>query len=186
MKTSSEREKDSRTFILRLGERLENLKSHYVSILEKKPILVLYSPFTVQEISDFFRLSLTFKTQVILTNENNEAEKLIEKTKKSLFKGIDKIKFSIIESLSELMKQRKNGIFIGFSLWGASSIIDLPKELSLRSKITKQIFLVFGNEEQGLPMFIRDLIPMFHIGTHASEPLRASQAAAFAFGILKV
>lgn len=186
MKSNLNAEADTTTFFLRLGKRVI-----FPKILESpppfvKPKLVLYSPFTVQEIADFFRLALTFKTQVIFTNENGKVEILIEKTKQSLFKGIDKIDYQIVDSISALMKQAKGGSFAGFSLWGSSPIINLPTKLASRKNKTNQILFLFGNEEQGLPLSLRDKIPMFHIGTHASEPLRASQAAAYAFGVLNL
>lgn len=186
MKTILKEGSDSTSFFLRLGKMIISPKTTKSPQVIKRTKLVLFSPFTVQEVADFFRLALTFNTQVIFTNENKKVEILIEKTRKTLYKGIDKIDYKIVDSISKLMKNTKRGIFVGFSLWGSISIVKMPAKLASSNNISNQIFLLFGNEEQGLPLYLRDQIPMFHIGTQASEPLRASQAAAYALGVLKL
>ena len=80
----------------------------------------------------------------------------------------------------------KNQTF-GFSLWGTSPITELITKIKgIKTQIPSKnmINFIFGNEETGLPLKIRDQISIYRIGTQASEPLRASQAAAYALGTL--
>lgn len=150
------------------------------------PKLILYSPFTVQEVADFCRLSLTFRMDIILSNENNLSEELIEKVRTSYFKGIDKIKYNITPSLEKFIANSINKS-VGFSLWGTKPINELPiaiQKMTSIESIKPVIYFIFGNEEVGLPLTIRKQISMFRIGIEPSEPLRASQAAAFALGTL--
>jgi len=155
------------------------------------PHLVLYSPFTAQEIADFFRLGIVFNTSIIFTNENNLVQDLISKVQKSYFKGISKVKFEIFPTISELFSKKPHDHFFGFSLWGNKLIEDLPISIidTLHndefSKIqSSNYYFIFGNENTGLPLSIRYQIPFFRIGSRSSEPLRASQAAAYALGTL--
>ncbi len=154
--------------------------------LQISPQLVIYSPYTEQEIADFFRLGLVFKLPLIFTDENKNIQGLIKRTQKTYFKGISKVSHKIIPSLEVFIKNNVGRSF-GFSLWGTKSVHDLP---SIIQPITNQdkekpiINLIFGNEQIGLPLFVHNQIPMFHIGGYSSEPLRASQAASYALGTL--
>jgi len=170
---------------LRIGKKFIRQSNHHLSQFPT-PILVLYSPYTVQEVSDFFRLALTFKTQIILTNENNKVEDIIQEVEKTYFKGITKVSFEITDSLESLMKKMSTSKFFGFSLWGNSPIADLNNKYLAKKRSPEDFLFLFGNEETGLPLWVRDKIPIFHIGQKASEPLRASQAAAYAFGIMRI
>jgi tRNA(Leu) C34 or U34 (ribose-2'-O)-methylase TrmL len=150
------------------------------------PNLVLYSPFTTQEVADFFRLGLAFDVLIVLTNENGKAQDLINRVQKTFFKGLAKISFKIVPSLEQLTTENSDSFF-GFSLWGTKSISELPLIIhSLRYQDSEKlsIYFLFGNEEKGLPLFVRYKIPIFHIGRQASEPLRAAQAAAYVLGTL--
>lgn len=160
---------------------------HQTDAKPKKLVtLVLYSPFTKQEISDFCRLSMVFKTKIIFTNENKLVPSLIEKTSKSLFKGIDKISYQIIPSLNEYCNNVKiSENLIGFSLWAHKHAKDLKEYVDNLNENNKQNFsFIFGNEETGLPYDTHLLVTMFKLGFWSSEPLRATQAAAYALGLL--
>jgi tRNA(Leu) C34 or U34 (ribose-2'-O)-methylase TrmL len=185
VRQSPENEKDNKGIQLRIGEKI--IRSSFQPRSQiPTPILVLYSPHTVQEVADFFRLALTFNTQVILTNENIKIEDIIQEVEKTYFKGITKISFEITDSLESLISRKSTSKFFGFSLWGNSPITDLNKNIRSSAHSTEEILFLFGNEETGLPLWIREKIPIYHIGKKASEPLRASQAAAYAFGMMGI
>lgn len=150
------------------------------------PKLVLFSPFTTQEVADFFRLGLAFNISIILTNENGKAQDLINRVQKTFFKGVTKVSFKIVPSLENLIIQNP-ALSYGFSLWGTKSVSEFPsmiQSLHCQESKTPITYFIFGNEENGLPLFIRYKIPIFRIGRQASEPLRASQAAAYILGTL--
>lgn len=169
-------------------------KKTQFSINRKYPVsLVLCSPFTTQEIADFFRLALVFEIKIILTNENKLVPKLVGDTKETLFKGIDKISYQIVSSLSSMLESRRdNNKFLGFSLWAQAASEDYFKTIkelfkeNNELKKSEDIMLIFGNEERGLKFEIQDKIPMFRFGGSVSEPLRSSQAAAYALAILEL
>ena len=149
--------------------------------------LVIFSPYTVQEIADFFRLALCFQVDLIIINENQRADELLRNMKYSYFKGLNKVKYRIVDKIEPLIKDPQN-ICYGFSLWGKKNIIHLLKILSnieqqYRSYNSK-ILLIFGNEKRGLPLKLRTFITVFRIGNLVSEPLRSSQAAAYILGLL--
>ncbi|MHA1236209.1 MAG: TrmH family RNA methyltransferase [Candidatus Hodarchaeales archaeon] len=185
VKQSQDVTKDDRGIQVRIGEKFIRQSVQPLSQIPT-PILVLYSPHTVQEVADFFRLALTFNTQVILTDENDQVESIVQEVEKTYFKGISKISFEITDSLESLMKKKVSTKVFGFSLWGNSPIADLSKKILGKKRSPGEILFLFGNEETGLPLWIRDEIPIFHIGQKASEPLRASQAAAYAFGMIQI
>ncbi len=147
------------------------------------PTLVLFSPFSIQETADFFRLGLAFNTKLIFTNENHRVQNLIKQVQRTYFKGISKVNYEIIDTLESLVTNYIHSCY-GFSLWGQKSSQELIKQYKKTTQKNPDLeqFFIFGNEETGLPLNIREKIPIFRIGTHSSEPLRASQAAAFAFG----
>ena len=176
-------EEDQKSLIIRIGKIFQ--KDSEIDHLDA-PSLILYSPYTVQEIADFFRLALVFNTHVILTNENKQVPKVVQRVQKTFFKGISKISYQIVPSLDELLRKTTIDKFFGFSLWGINPIDNLQQMISLQKNNIGELFFVFGNEDKGLPLSVREKISMFHIGQKASEPLRASQAAAYAFGILKI
>ncbi|MHA1512952.1 MAG: TrmH family RNA methyltransferase, partial [Candidatus Hodarchaeales archaeon] len=185
VKQSQDVTKDDRGIQVRIGEKFIRQSVQPLSQIPT-PVLVLYSPHTVQEVADFFRLALTFNTQVILTDENDQVETIVQEVEKTYFKGISKISFEITDSLESLMKKKVSTKVFGFSLWGNSPIADLRKKIHIKKRSPGEILFLFGNEETGLPLWIRDEIPIFHIGQKASEPLRASQAAAYAFGMIQI
>ncbi|MHA1213697.1 MAG: hypothetical protein ACTSPG_00190 [Candidatus Hodarchaeales archaeon] len=179
------RSKKNDTLIGRLGKKIQQIAPEH----ERKTIpavLVLYSPYTTQEVADFFRLGLSFKTKIIFTDENNKVRLLINKVKKTFFKGIDKVKFEIVPDIHQLISQNPDTCY-GFSLWGKKTIYDLAIILNQKRESVNgnsSLTFFFGNEEVGLPLKARQEIPIFRIGTTASEPLRASQAASYILGFL--
>ena len=82
---------DEKILKIRLGEKFQNKEVFKHEIIRKFPNLVLYSPYTVQEVADFFRLALTFTTTAYLTNENEYVPKIVNQVQKTYFKGISKI-----------------------------------------------------------------------------------------------
>lgn len=170
------------TVLARLGEQIISPPTEDPT--PRLPVtLVLFSPYTTQEVADFFRLSLSFNVQVILTNENQLVDKLVAETGKTYFKGLSKISFSIEPSLEECLKQNPAKHVMGFSLWSRKTDRDLLADI--RADFTNNHFesgwfLVFGNEKRGLEYQFRTRHQLYRLGVGSSEPLRASQAAAYA------
>jgi len=181
------KDRHTQSLIGRLGVKY----SQNFSILDKVKFfqisLVIYSPYTVQEVADFFRLALCFQTELIITNENQKADQLLRNMKKTYFKGLNKVKYCIIDEIESLLNDPQN-ICLGFSLWGKQNINQLLKNLDAVNQeyisMDSKILLIFGNEERGLSLKLRTVIPVFRIGSFVSEPLRASQAAAYILGVV--
>jgi hypothetical protein len=150
------------------------------------PTLILYSPFTIQEVADFFRLALTFNARVLFTNENKMVKRVIGLVEESYFKGISKVEYEIVPTLDSLLENKEKSLFYGFSLWGSDPITSLREKIESSGRKIEEFFFIFGNEEKGIPLNVRKIISTFYIGVRASEPLRASQAAAYALGMLKI
>ncbi|MFW9779870.1 MAG: TrmH family RNA methyltransferase [Candidatus Heimdallarchaeota archaeon] len=184
--TNTNKKASTPSILCRIGRKFSPIISPEADYGNFVPQLVLYSPFTAQEVADFFRLGLAFSIPVFITDENNRANDLIKKVSKRYYKGLDKIEYHITPSLSEFLEEYEETCF-GFSLWGTTHVIELPKFIERVKSSTserKDISLIFGNEETGLPLFVRKKIPMFRIGIQTSEPLRASHAAAYVLGML--
>jgi len=141
------------------------------------PDLLIESPKTIGEISDFVRLSKTFKTKIFISTLNDpDCARAIAEFKKS--NTFDKADIEIIQFSDDL---KKDYTLVGFSLWGRQTVIDL-KRIDQKSK--KLLFL-FGNEKRGLKKSTMDMCDLvIKIGENSSEPLRATQAAAYALGYL--
>ncbi|MHA1993686.1 MAG: TrmH family RNA methyltransferase [Candidatus Hodarchaeales archaeon] len=184
VKKSSQTKDGKMPIKARLGEKLIPISSPKRTNLP--PTLILYSPYTIQEVADFFRLALTFKTKILLTDENNIVTKVVEQVENTFFKGITKIEYEIVPSLNKILQEHENDTFYGFSLWGSLPINELPGMIKSGGAKMKNLFFVFGNEEKGLPLEVRKEIQMVRIGDKASEPLRASQAAAYTLGMLNI
>ena len=140
------------------------------------PDLLIESPKTIGEISDFVRLSKTFKLKIFISTLNDpDCARAIAEFKKS--NTFDKADIEIIQFSDDL---KKDYTLVGFSLWGRQTVSDL----SSLSKSKKQLFL-FGNEKRGLKKSTMDMCDLvIKIGEGSSEPLRATQAASFALGYL--
>ncbi len=181
------KDKHTQSLIGRLGVKYTQDFSNFKRNRFFHTSLVIFSPYTVQEVADFFRLALCFQTELIITNENQKADQLLKNMKKTYFKGLSKVKYHIVNEIESLITDPQN-ICLGFSLWGKQDIIQFLKKLdSIRQQYTSsdsKILLIYGNEERGLPLNLRTIIPVFRIGTLVSEPLRASQAAAYTLGLL--
>lgn len=139
------------------------------------PDLVLECPFTLGEISDFVRMSKTFKSTVYLITLKNKFSKLAINNflKENSF---HKANIKVISHISDIKKNYDE--IIGFSMWGKNTLSDLNKV------VYKKSLFVYGNEKKGLQKETMDICSkMIKIG-NSSEPLRATQAAAYAFGYL--
>jgi len=139
---------------------------------QKEIALLLENSTNSQEIADFLRLGVAlnckiyFKTNVDTTKAINDAKKI--------FKS-NKINYTIIPDLQEI----KDYYLIGFSLWAKES------ESSLLTIKENKIMLLFGNENRGLLKETLDSCnKTVKLGPGSSEPLRANQAASYAYGIL--
>lgn len=153
--------------------RLGKIVSNFESFLKTKEIsLLLENTTNSKEIADFLRLGVALKCNIFFkTNKNLDKE--INNAKK-LFKS-NKINYKIISNL----KQIKDYYLIGFSLWGKES------EKALFKVKENKIMLLFGNETRGLLKDTLDACEKtIHLGPKSSEPMRANQAAAYAYGIL--
>ena len=108
----------------------------------------------------------------------------------NLFKGISKVSYSIVPSIYEAIKSDSNQKqLMGFSLWSHLSDQDfidtLAEKMTKDGENPQNWAFIFGNEERGLPLKLQSEIPTFRLGEPTSEPLRSSQAAAYALGIFK-
>jgi len=141
------------------------------------PDLLIESPKTIGEISDFVRLSKTFKLKIFISTLNDpDCARAIAEFKKS--NSFDKADIEIIQFSDDL---KKDYALVGFSLWGRQTINDLK---TIDQKNKKLLFL-FGNEKRGLKKSTMDMCNLvIKIGENSSEPLRATQAAAYALGYL--
>ena len=165
------------------------------SLINSNPLpfdvqLILYSPNTAQEIADFFRLSMVFGCEIVISKENGKLKGLLQETKATLYKGIDKIKYQSIESLKAYISEQEETTFCGFSSWsrqGEPEFLQFVKYLA--SDMTnpvkeKQLALIFGNEKGGLHYRIQKSIQVFKLGA-VSEPLRSTQVGAYGLACIK-
>ena len=145
--------------------------------------VILFSPFTTIEIADFCRISLNFDfLEVFYSNENEKVPDIIEETSKTLFKGMDKVKYEIIPSLNDFIRNNSgNYSFLGFSLHALKNAQDLKKAIKNSDKIP---CIIIGNEVRGLEYKTQKMIDMFKLGTGSSEPLRASHVLAYVLGMI--
>ena len=145
--------------------------------------VILFSPYTTIEIADFCRISLNFNfLEVFFSNENDRVPVIVEETSKTLFKGIDKVKFQVISSLNDFIKDnREKYLFLGFSLYSSKGVKDL--KLALKNS-TKKPCVIIGNEARGLDYDTQKMIDMYKIGTGSSEPLRGSHVLAYVLGMV--
>ena len=142
--------------------------------INKYPDLAIESPYTFGEIADFVRLSKVFKVKVYLaTNKDKDSEKAINEFKKT--NSFDKGNVEVIDYISKLKEQYE---FIGFSMWGKNTIQDILK-INNKNKL-----LILGNERRGLRKSTMDMCSSLIKIEKASEPLRATQVASFAFGYI--
>ncbi len=136
--------------------------------------IALENPESIEEISDFLRLSYIFKLKLIFLTNNNITS-LIEKAKEAT-KGIDysEFKFEISKELPKNIKK------IGFTKHSSQN----EKDLQQFFKSNKDKFiLVFGNEKYGLSQELRDsLDSSFHLTPEEKKPLRASHALSYILG----
>jgi len=137
-------------------------------------VLVLESPKTPHEIADFLRLSVVFNTPLRISIENDVRTVHALQDAKAIVKGHEKTEVTTYRTTLDAIQGRKAA---AFSMWGDSD----EKWLKTSGVDT----LVFGNEERGLKLSTQKAcVGVVHLGPHSSEPMRSTQAAAYALGVL--
>jgi hypothetical protein len=158
---------------VRIGIYQNTNKTKTITKINNYPDIAIESPFTFGEIADFVRLSKIFKIKVyIATNKDKDCIEAISNFKRD--SSFDKGNIEVIDYIFELKEKYE---FIGFSMWGNKSIQEIIN--SKRNKL-----LIFGNERRGLMKSTMDSCTSLIKIANASEPLRSTQAAAFAFGYI--
>jgi len=163
--------------------RIGRILTSYNFISIPNVTLALISPRTKQEIADFIRLSIHFGVEVIISYETreNEIHDLMKKAK-LIALGYQKAKIRLVGKNDEIFKD--DYMPIGFSLWSHSTEKDMIKYIT-EIPPGKRLLLVFGNEDRGLPGKLREQLGrIYHLGPASSEPLKASQAASYALGVI--
>ena len=161
--------------------------------------LVLVDSYTKQEVADFLRLGISFKLPVRFVFTDVAQGTILVKKSSQITKGKDKIPSIEIESVEKIIERinlKKNQWkILGFSLWskyGDQDLVDYTRsnlgkseEIGSNGSDTTNFSLLFGNEREGLPRKLRKACDrIFHLGTEMSEPMRASQACAYALALL--
>ncbi len=165
----------------RIGKILSETPESKISLIEKLPTmkvkeiaLLLENTSNANEIADFLRLGVALQCNIFFKTNKDMTKEILDAQK--LFKS-NKIKYKIISDLKEI----KDYYLIGFSLWGKEN------EKSLLTINENKIMLLFGNENRGLLKETMDACnKTVYLGPKSSEPLRANQAAAYAYGILSI
>lgn len=165
-------------------ERKESLPLESISLPSITQMsVILFSPYTAIEIADFCRIKLNFDfVEILFSNENEKVPEVLEETAKTVFKGIDKVKYEIIPSLNDFIgKNREKYLFLGFSLHATKNVNDLKRAMKESEKIP---CIVIGNEVRGLEYKTQKMIDMYKLGTGSSEPLRASHVLTYVLGMI--
>lgn len=137
-------------------------------------ILVLESPKTSHEIADFLRLAIVFGVPLRISIEGDLRTLHALQEAKQIVKGYEKTTVTTYKTTLDAIRGLNA---VAFSLWGDSD------ERVLRELHAEA--LVFGNEERGLKLSTQKACKaVVHLGPRSSEPMRASQAAAYAMGVL--
>lgn len=159
---------------VRIGFYIDDKETTIVKKEISYPDIGIESPFTLGEVGDFLRLSKTFKTKVYIftLNDPDSINNIQNFLKENSF---DKGNITILKDLESFRNEYE---VIGFSMWGKDSLDSLVKNKE------KKKLLLFGNERRGLlKKTMDDCNKIIKIGS-SSEPLRATQAAAFALGYI--
>ena len=165
-------------------EKKELSSSEAISLTSVNQMsVILFSPYTAIEIADFCRIKLNFDfIEVLFSNENEKVPEVIEETAKTVFKGIDKVKYEIIPSLNDFIRRNSEKyLFLGFSLHATKNVNDLKKAIKESEKIP---CIIIGNEVRGLEYKTQKMIDMYKLGTGSSEPLRASHVLMYVLGMI--
>lgn len=152
-----------------VSSQLEKKFSNFTVILE--------SPESIIEISDFLRLCWIFKLPLIILGDKNKNASYL-KPAKNVTKGIEYTKMEI----RLLNKIPRDYIKLGFSKHGKMNEVQL-REFLMHVE-NKKIALVFGNDKYGLSQNARDeMNHMYRLTPETSKPLRASHALSYILGI---
>jgi tRNA(Leu) C34 or U34 (ribose-2'-O)-methylase TrmL len=163
------KQENNRTAV-RIGIYLDSRETNKIENI-KYPDLAIETPYTLGEISDFVRLSKTFKIKVyIITQNDPKCQEAINKFLET--NSFDKGNIKIIKSITEI---KNNYYLIGFSMWGKNTLKELNNNENNK-------LLLFGNEKRGLLKSTMDNCKKIIKIGNSSEPLRATQAATFALG----
>ncbi len=145
----------------------------------KEIIFILVEPKTKNEVADFMRLTEIFKTKLVLIDSTNHSKQLIKEASERI-KSI-KSKKILVKINNSFEKTIKGYYTIGFSLWGKQT------EQELINLKHEKIALVFGNEKKGLPLHVRQkLETIIRLGPKTSQPMRSSQALAYALALINL
>ena len=119
-------------------------------------------------------MAIVFKVPLRISTENDTRTVHAISDAKKIVKGHEKCKVDVYKTT----KQAIEGLdAVAFSLWGDKHETYLKKN--------KVDALVFGNEERGLKLDSQKACKaVVHLGPKSSEPMRATQAAAYALGIM--
>ncbi len=134
--------------------------------------LVLEHPTTWHEAADFIRLGIAFHVSIRIVTEGDRMSEQAVNDAKDVVKGWRKANLVVSEGLGDMDNA------VGFSLWGTKTEEDLKK-------IKAPVTFLFGNEVKGLRLSTKNKCKaVVRLGPESSEPLRASQAAAYALGLI--
>jgi len=150
------------------------LPTQFHTDVKAPSILVLESPKTPHEIADFLRLAIVFKAQLRISIGGDLRTLHALQEAKNLVKGHEKTTVTTYKHTKDAIAGLDA---VAFSLWG-----DKGEEWLSKNHVDA---LVFGNEERGLKLSTqKECKAVVHLGPRSSEPMRASQAAAYALGVL--
>ncbi len=156
--------------IIRVG-----LPETFFTEAKKDFVLVLESPKTPHEVADFLRLAIVFDLPLRISLEGDLRTLQALQEAKKIVKGHEKTKVMTYKTTLQAIRGRKA---VAFSLWGDKSEEWLKKSPEINA-------LVFGNEERGLKLSSqKECVGVVHLGPKSSEPMRATQAAAYALGVM--
>jgi len=158
---------------IRMGSYLEPVVARNYS----RFALVLEAPISKGEVVDFLRLGTAFRIplHVVVGKKSRNA---IDGAKK-IFKSFKSGKV-ILKEFKSVEKAVEGFEPVAFTMWPTKNELSLDAVLN---DPDKKIALIFGNEKEGLSFSTRRLVwKQFKLPTLSSEPLTASQAAAFVLG----
>lgn len=175
----------------RIGKIIQFSAHQEVNIKENLPVfLIIQNPHSKLEIADFIRIGISFSIPVYIACEIRNKKTitdLLEGAKK-IVKGWNKTDIKIIEDIKPIIESNS---VIAFSMWtkkGEKSLKEFIVAFDKKTLVNSgtKLGLLFGNEKSGLTYIARKIIHpnIYSLGPHSSEPLRASQAATYALGII--
>ncbi|MBN3037684.1 MAG: hypothetical protein JW834_04540 [Candidatus Diapherotrites archaeon] len=145
------------------------------SVARPSVVLVLESPKTAFEVADFLRLGICFGLEVRVSTGGDIRSLHAVQEAKGIVKGHEKMSVQVFRTTEQAVGDMDA---IAFSLWG-------KEDESCLKKLSGPVALVFGNEERGLRLSTQKACKaVVRLGPKSSEPMRASQAASYALGVM--